>query len=587
MAITTPHESRVPIQNANGGRAASYRSESAFVTPGQAAMPAALNKLASGLDKVNKAVFEVGLEKQRVRNNTALLADQVALNDAYRAFDSDYRENHKGESALDAAADYEDFFEKQRAGLQRKWGGNPHLMGAVDTMFQQVRQGGLNRATAYADQEEAAWRQGEINARWTQVLTDAADSSLSLQDREASFQDWENSARMTAGQRFDGKTGQWGGGRNIDADLMKARRDWNLEIVEGMIAGGRLGDAKRYAAERSREFGDKADDVRMMIDARIEAAARKAEADRERVEKAAAEAWRGETVQAILADVKEYPTLEERRDEAYRQLEFIPDGEKRREVETLLRREFDYEERRAEAGTNRQVREYQELARNKGWTPAQAAINLGRMEELSDEARAALEKDYNGQREKVTPENMAALAKLRTMIDLGPERGGIAPSDQDAIDAFAWKHGFTSRQTENAHTYAEQGGNAGKLTQTMLNEAWRRLHPDQTGNITASTAPLWDAVASELDPGKTPTVEQVRKIMARLELEGETRGDFWAYAGIGKDETYGEAKAAERGGNWIPGGDDYHRIKAELERQGVVVTDERIREAYFKERGVL
>jgi hypothetical protein len=585
--IAVPHESRVPIQNAAGGRAASHRSESAFVTPGQSAMPGAISQLAAGLDKANKAVFEAGLERLRMRNNTALLADQVALNDAWRAFDSDYRENHKGESALDAAADCEEFFRERRAELQRKWGGNPRLMGAVDSMFQQVRQGGLNKASAYAEQEEAAWRRGKVDARWTQVLTDAADPSSPWTEKDASYQDWERSVRMLAGQRFNEESGRWEGGRNVDADLMKARQAWSMEIVEGMVADNRLGEAKRYVEAHGGEFGDRADDVRTMLDARMEAAARKAEADGERAEKAAAEAWRGETVQAILEDVKDYPTLEEKRDAAYGRLDLIPDGGKRREVETLLRREFDYEERRAEAETGRQVRQFRELAGNQGWTPARAAVNLARAKGLSDAARETLEKDYNGQREKVTPENTAALAELKTMLDLGPERGGIAPSDTDAIDAFAWKRGFTGKQTENAHAYAEQGGNAGKLTQTMLNDAWRRLHPDRTGDITARTAPLWDAVASELDPGKVPTVEQVRKIMARLELEGETRGDFWFQAGIGRNESYYEAKTAERGENWVPGGEDYHRIKAELERAGIEVTDERLRQAYFMEQELL
>lgn len=297
--ITTPHQSQIAIQNANGSRAASLRSESAFVTPGQKALPGALNQLAAGMDKVNQAVFEAGLEKQRMRNNTAMLADQVALNDAYRAFDSDYRENHKGEDALDAAADYEEFFEEQRAGLQRKWGGNPHLMGAVDAMFQPIRQRGLNHATAYAAQEEEAWGKQEESARWTQVLTDAADASLSYAEKEASFQDYEFSVRMRAGQKFNPETGRFEGGRNVDAGLMKARQDWSLEIVDGMISENRLGEAKRYVEARSRDFGDRANDVRIMLDGKIEAAARKAEADRERAEKAAVAQQSSERYRAI------------------------------------------------------------------------------------------------------------------------------------------------------------------------------------------------------------------------------------------------------------------------------------------------
>jgi hypothetical protein len=181
---------------------------------------------------------------------------------------------------------------------------------------------------------------------------------------------------------------------------------------------------------------------------------------------------------------------------------------------------------------------------------------------------------------------MIALAELKRSLDVGAERGGLGRNDVDAIDAYAYRHEFTFAQTEKAHAYAKAGGEEGALTQSMLNEAYRRLHPEES-KPTQKTAALWDVVAGRLEPGKQASAEQVVKIMARLELEGETPGFGFAVFDRGENETYGEALANERGDAWGPPEKDYRRIRAMLENAGVKATDERIRETYFQEKKAL
>ena len=140
MAILTPHESQVGIATANAGQAAPYRSASAFMTPGQAALPSGLNQLARGVDKLGDAVFRAGLDRMKMQNATDLLADKVAYEDALRQFDSDYRKNHLGASARDAEEAYAAFHQEQYDKLQKKWGGNSFLMEGVNRMAERIHQ---------------------------------------------------------------------------------------------------------------------------------------------------------------------------------------------------------------------------------------------------------------------------------------------------------------------------------------------------------------------------------------------------------------------------------------------------------------
>ena len=101
--IVTPYESQAGITVGNAGRAAPSWDTSAFMTPGQRALPHGLDQLAKGADKLGQAIFRLGYDRQVMQNTTDLLADQVAETDEYRTWWNNYQEKNKGASAREAA----------------------------------------------------------------------------------------------------------------------------------------------------------------------------------------------------------------------------------------------------------------------------------------------------------------------------------------------------------------------------------------------------------------------------------------------------------------------------------------------------
>jgi len=247
MPMIVPHQSQVGIATANAGQAAPYRGASAFMTPGQAALPNGLQQLAHGMDKLGDALAKYGLDRMRMQNATDLLADKIAYEDALRDFDSNYRQTHQGVSARDAEEAYGQFHKEQYDKLQKKWGGNPFLMQGVDQMAASIRQPSMQRAVTYRDQQEEINQKGLLATAEARTLELFADPSRSAEEKEAAMQDLERTLRMFAGQRtveVDGKL-QWQGGRNIDAQLMALRRNAAVSNVEGLLAGKDVDGAQR------------------------------------------------------------------------------------------------------------------------------------------------------------------------------------------------------------------------------------------------------------------------------------------------------------------------------------------------------
>lgn len=248
MPMIVPHQSQVGISTANAGQAALYRSASAFVTPGQAANPEGLKQLARGMDKLGGAVNALLLERQNMRNAADLLADKIAYEDALRDFDSNYRQTHQGVSARDAEEAYAQFHQEQYQRLQEKWGGNPWLMQGVNRMVEGIRLPSMQRAVAYRDSEEEAYKKSLLESSRAQTFQTFADPSRSWQEKEAALQAEENNLRMFAGQRpvmVDGRI-QWQGGKDVTAQVMALRQRLEAEHVNGLIATNQLGAARAF-----------------------------------------------------------------------------------------------------------------------------------------------------------------------------------------------------------------------------------------------------------------------------------------------------------------------------------------------------
>lgn len=248
MAIITPHESQAGIATGNAGQAAPYRSVSAFMTPGQAALPDGLNQLARGMDRLGDAVFRMGIDRMKMRNATDLLADKVAYEDALRRFDSDYRQTHQGVSARDAEEAYAAFHHAQYEKLQKKWGGNPYLMEGVNRMAAGIREPSMNRAVSFRDQQEKQYQASVQEASRAQTLQLFGDPSVPWDEKMAALEAEGNNARLFAGQRREVINGQeqWTGGSDVTAELMALRQRLCGEHLDGLIASGNLGAASAF-----------------------------------------------------------------------------------------------------------------------------------------------------------------------------------------------------------------------------------------------------------------------------------------------------------------------------------------------------
>ena len=116
MPITTPHQSQAGINVAGGsGGGGQHASLSAFVTPSAQKEAAGLETFSRGLDKFSDAALGLVLERRRQENAVDLLRDKLELEDAYRQFDSQYREQNKGASAREAEEHYDKFFQDRRS----------------------------------------------------------------------------------------------------------------------------------------------------------------------------------------------------------------------------------------------------------------------------------------------------------------------------------------------------------------------------------------------------------------------------------------------------------------------------------------
>ncbi|MDR1125291.1 MAG: hypothetical protein LBM64_04410, partial [Deltaproteobacteria bacterium] len=273
MALTIPHNSQAGITVAGGGRAANYVGASAFVTPGQQAMPEALQQLSRGLGKLGGAVNEVFLERQRMQNATDMLADKIEYENSLREFDSNYRQTKQGIDARTAPEDYDAFHQERLEILQKKWGGNPYLMESVSRMAEGIRAPSMNRAVSFRDQQEEAHKEAVGKAEWQQTLSKLADPSLSYAERQAALQQSEASLRMLAGQHWKADAegrGRWAGGRNVDAELERRRQVFHSEQVETLIAQGKTGEAAKYVRGNAGAFGERSNDLMAEIKAKEE-----------------------------------------------------------------------------------------------------------------------------------------------------------------------------------------------------------------------------------------------------------------------------------------------------------------------------
>lgn len=522
------------------------------------------NQLAGTVLEAGKSLTNVAIKEYVSTETTRVSQSLLAMQKELSAERDRYMAENQGQNAIEAGQHFEKFA-RETAQKYFQEGG---FSGRFAEMFNKQAAGTALHFTeqgqAYGRQQKAAWEES--------VLTGEIEDFQNLAAQNYNNPELIEFNRSALRERIENMR------PGMDNRALLSRIDEGAaeNIISGYLAHDDIKGARGALNEYRGLLGDKANAVEVQIRNRADALEAKARADAERAQREAEKRLVSGTVSEILSGVSDYPSLEEQREAAFAQVDLIADPTVRDKVRTEIRQEMSWKKDMEDATVSREVRQYQELARREGWTPRQASENVNHAE-ISDKAKEKLFKDYDGRAEKVTPKNKAALDELRRQIDLGAERGGIDRNDSDKIDAFIERHALTYEQAKAAHQYAEQGGAAGKLTQTHLNQAYKILFPKK--KPATMPADLFDLVASELEPGKPVTDAQVRKIIARL----YTDGSGWF------SESYADALRKGKGTQWAPDIDvpesERRRIEMILRDNGITATNDRIKRYYWDELG--
>lgn len=522
------------------------------------------NQLAGTFLEAGKALTNVAIKEYVSTETTRVSQSLLAMQKELSAERDRYMAENQGQNAIEAGQHFEKFA-RETAQKYFQEGG---FSGRFAEMFNKQAAGTTLHFTeqgqAYGRQQKAAWEES--------VLTGEIEDFQNLAAQNYNNPELIEFNRSALRERIENMR------PGMDNRALLSRIDEGAaeSIISGYLSHDDIKGARGALNEYRGLLGDKVNAVELQIRNRADALEAKARAEAERAQREAEKRLVSGTVSEILSGVSDYPSLEEQREAAFAQVDLIADPTVRDKVRTEIRQEMSWKKDMEDATVSREVRQYQELARREGWTPRQASENVNHAE-ISDKAKEKLFKDYDGRAEKVTPKNKAALDELRRQIDLGAERGGIDRNDSDKIDAFIERHALTYEQAKAAHQYAEQGGAAGKLTQTHLNQAYKILFPKK--KPATMPADLFDLVASELEPGKPVTDAQVRKIIARL----YTDGSGWF------SESYADALRKGKGTQWAPDIDvpesERRRIEMILRDNGITATNDRIKRYYWDELG--
>lgn len=522
------------------------------------------NQLAGTVLEAGKALTNVAIKEYVSTETTRVSQSLLAMQKELSAERDRYMAENQGQNAIEAGQHFEKFA-RETAQKYFQEGG---FSGRFAEMFNKQAAGTALHFTeqgqAYGRQQEALWKDSNYKSSVQEKL-----NAISQDYNNPEFIEFQLHS-------FDELVDGMFPGMDNRARKLEFRQNAAGSIIEGYLSHDDIRGARGAFGQYKELLGDKANAVELQIRNRADALEAKARADAERAQREAEKRLVSGTVSEILSGVSDYPSLEEQREAAFAQVDLIADPTVRDKVRTEIRQEMSWKKDMEDATVSREVRQYQELASREGWTPRQASENVNHAE-ISDKAKEKLFKDYDGRAEKVTPKNKAALDELRRQIDLGAERGGIDRNDSDKIDAFIERHALTYEQAKAAHQYAEQGGAAGKLTQTHLNQAYKILFPKK--KPATMPADLFDLVASELEPGKPVTDAQVRKIIARL----YTDGSGWF------SESYADALRKGKGTQWAPDIDvpesERRRIEMILRDNGITATNDRIKRYYWDELG--
>ena len=405
----------------------------------------------------------------------------------------------------------------------------------------------FGRAADRQDAETDAWAIGKVDRECT-AYANGVDEAAIINATNKAMQDPMNHAAVgeavgTIRATYESMARRNGWDASYrDAKFGEARQKMFGEMIVNAIQAEDLGTARSLLKIHGADLGG----LKGTLEARIQAKGRElASRARAEAERARAEAATNMVGQWLVETKGLAP--EERAAELYSRLDGIADMKERAQMAGLVNSELAFEKRRDDAKVMGEVYELVQAGKQAGESPL-----VFRQRVLSSSASEAARKqaleDYNGEL-KTNELNMRALDDLRTQIDTRQTLGD--PMTRDEVYAFAYDRRMTTEQTNKALTYLDDGGNAGQLRQTSVNEAFLTLNPDKK----KADVPEWlyEAVRMQLQQeggGKALTPALIRQYVARAMMQGTLKGGGWFGVWDRGGVRYGKALTEGTAQNW-------------------------------------
>ena len=409
----------------------------------------------------------------------------------------------------------------------------------------------FGRAADRQDTETDAWAIGKVDRERT-AYANGVDEAAIINATNKAMQDPMNHAAVgeavgTIRATYESMARRNGWDASYrDAKFGEARQKMFGEMITNAIQAEDLGTARSLLKIHGADLGG----LKGTLEARIQAKGRElASRARAEAERARAEAATNMVGQWLVETKGLAP--EERAAELYSRLDGIADMKERARMAGLVNSELAFEKKRDDAKVMGEAYELVQAGKQAGESPL-----VFRQRVLSSSASEAARKqaleDYNGEL-KTNELNMRALDDLRTQIDTRQTLGD--PMTRDEVYAFAYDRRMTTEQTKKALTYLDEGGNAGQLKQTSVNEAFLTLNPDKK----KADVPEWlyEAVRMQLQQeggGKALTPALIRQYVSRALMDGSVRNGWFGQ--WDRSTPYGEALTEGNAADWMPDMED-------------------------------
>lgn len=208
-----------------------------------------LAQASEGVKNIAKEWVQEAKERQEATIAADVLSEVNKYHDDTRAFEDNYRNTVKGADARDAVKDFDTFHREQMEQRSQKFTGDPRVQLLWMRQADQVRQGSLNRAVEYADQQDKIYRDDTTNARiqtYYQKIGEVGDDDKAV-----------NNLRL----QLNGEITALNPGRDLTAKMAEIDQNTAVTRINAAVAAKKAPQAEKLLGEYKSILGTKYDEA--------------------------------------------------------------------------------------------------------------------------------------------------------------------------------------------------------------------------------------------------------------------------------------------------------------------------------------